>query len=203
MFDWESFRPLHGGTDRAKRPARRSLAAFAIACAALLTGLLASPAAAFHIPGAAYSGPVSGGGSISFMVSGDGASVTNLALQGPIDGDTCTLNFASYTRPVAINSNAFSNGEVSGSFSSVQHAQGTLNITESFGGGFFCHISQTWSAATSASPAGSAECQSANAEVKRLKGQLSKAKKTGNEAKVKKLQKKLKRAKNNRSLVCG
>lgn len=184
---------------------RRFSVASLASLAALISGLLlASPAAAFHIPGAPYSGPVSGGGTITFSVSPDGSSVTDLSLNGPIDGDTCTLNFAHYLNPAPITNNSFNAiGEVSGTFSSIQHAQGTINITESFGFGDFCHISQSWTAATGASPTGSAECQAAIANVNSVKQQLKKAKKTGNKKKVKKLKKKLAEANNAKSQFCG
>src|SRR3954463_11815800 len=99
-----------------------------VACAALIAGLLASPAAAYHIPGATYTGYVSGGGSISFSISGDGSSVTNLTLMGPIVDGNCTLASKSYSQPIPITNNSFDNGEVSGSFPNVQGAYGHTSV---------------------------------------------------------------------------
>src|SRR4051812_16684191 len=97
-----------------------------IVCAGLIVALMASPAAAFHIPGASYSGNVSGGGTISFSVSADGSSVTNLALTGPIGRPDCTVDSRQYGQPIPITDQSFDNGEVSGSFPNVQGAYGHL-----------------------------------------------------------------------------
>src|SRR5215210_3242839 len=100
----------------AKRPGRiaagRIVVVSAIGCAALIIGLLPSRAAAFHIPGASYSGSASGGGSISFSVSSDGSSVTNLTLHGPITMGGCTLTSANYDQQTPISGNTLKNGEV-------------------------------------------------------------------------------------------
>src|SRR6187549_1208398 len=103
-------------------------AGIVIACMALLAGVLAAPAAAFHIPGATYNGAVSGGGSISFRVSDDGSSVTNLTLTGPIETQACSMGSKQYSGSTPITNNSFNNGEVSGSFPSVQGAYGHIDV---------------------------------------------------------------------------
>ena len=192
---------LSGEGNRVGRTgARWPVVASAIAVA-LIAGLLASPAAAYHIPGADYSGAVSGGGSISFSVSGDGSSVTNLALTGPIERSGCTLNSTNYTQPTPITNNAFDNGEVSGNFPNVRGAYGHLNVlVSSFPSS--CRVTGTWSAITSASPAGSEECKAAQAQVKKTKRPLRKAEKTASQPKFKKLRSKWEKARSIKDQVC-
>lgn len=178
---------------------RRSAVALAIASAALIAALLASPAAAFHIPGAGYSGAVNGGGTINFSVSRDGSSVRDLTLTGIHAGD-CRLDSAQYP-PMPIRRNSFDNGSVSGAFPNVQGAYGRLNILAS---GLFgsCRITGTWSATTRADPAGSAECKAAKRRVKKAKRALRRAKVAGNQAKIKKLRKTWEKARNKRDQFC-
>jgi hypothetical protein len=186
-----------------RRDARfiRRVIAPAIACSVLI-GLLASPAAAFHIPGAAYNGRVAGGGSISFSVSGDGSSVINLALTGPIQGPGCTASSRQYNQPIPIANNRFNNGEVSGGFANVQGAYGYFNVVE-FGLPSSCRVNGTWSATTNASPTPSEECKSAKAKLKKAKRALRKAERTGNQRKIKRLRKNWTRARGVRDKVCG
>jgi hypothetical protein len=167
----------------------------------LISGLLASPAAAFHIPGANYSGAVGGGGSISFTVSSDGSSVTNLTLTGIQAGD-CTLGSKQYTQPIPITNNNFDNGEVSGGFPDVQGAYGRVRIVVP-GIPSSCTIATTWSAITTASPSGSDECKAAQTQVKQARAALRKAKKTGNQAKIKKRRRRWTAAWNASNQVCG
>jgi hypothetical protein len=162
---------------------------------------MASPAVAFHIPGADYNGAVGGGGSISFTVSGDGSSVTNLTLTDIHSGD-CVQSFRQYTQPIPITNNGFDNGEVSGGFPNVRGAYGHLSIVVP-GIPSACRIATTWSAITSASPTGSAECQAAQAQVKQAKLALSKAKKTGNQKKIKKRRAQWAAARSTRDQFCG
>jgi len=175
--------------------------ASALASAALILGLAASPAAAFHIPGAGYSGNA-GNGTISFSVSSDGSSVTNLTLQGPIDGPGCTLSSAHYDR-IPIANNSFDNGEVSGNFPNPRGAYGHFNVP-----GIpdnllsSCRVTGTWSAITSASPNGSAECKAAQAQVKKAKRALAKAKRSGNQTKIKRARKKWGQARSLREKYC-
>src|SRR3954449_10287607 len=160
-------------------------AASAIACVVLLVGLTAASASAFHIPGASYSGNVSGGGTISFGVSSDGTSVVNLTLTGPIGRPECSVSSRQYSQSIPITHNTFDNGEVSGSFPNVQGAYGNLSILVP-GVLSECRIAETWSAITRASPTGSDECQTALIQVKQAKKALNKAKKSGKQSKIKK-----------------
>jgi len=177
------------------------LLAAAIACGALITGLLASPAAAFHIPGAPYSGAVGGGGSISFSVSNDGSSVTNLTLPD-IHSGNCALSSKQYSQPMPITNNTFDNGEVSGGFPNVRGAYGRLRVATS-GITSSCTIATTWSAITSASPSGSAECKAARAQLRKAKAALAKAKRRGNEKKIKKRRAQWSAARSTRDQFCG
>src|SRR3954462_12028797 len=161
-----------GGHSRCQR-ARLAVLAAAIASRALITSLLVSPAAAFHIPSAGYSGAVGGGGTISFSVSTDGSSVTNLILTDIHRGD-CALSSKQYPQPIPITNNTFDNGEVSGGFPNVRGAYGRLSIPVSSLTSS-CTIATTWSAITSASPSGSAECKAAQAQVRKAKAALSNA----------------------------
>jgi hypothetical protein len=189
-----------GGHSRRTRARWAALAA-AIACGTLITSLPVSPAAAFHIPSADYSGAVGGGGTISFSVSSDGSSITNLTLTG-IQSGNCALSSKQYTQSMPIANNAFDNGEVSGGFPNVQGAYGRLRIVVP---GILpsCTIATTWSAITSASPSGSAECQAAQAQVKQAKAALNKAKKTGNQKKIAKRRAQWAAARGTRDQFCG
>jgi hypothetical protein len=166
----------------------------------LTVALLASPAAAFHIPGADYSGAVSGGGSITFSVSRDGSSVTNLTLTGIQAGD-CTVSSKQYPGPTPITSNAFDNGEVSGSFPNVRGAYGRFNVP---GSSLLssCRVAGTWSAITGADPAGSAECKAAKAQLRKRKRALTKARRSGSEAKIRKARGKWEKARSKRDQLC-
>jgi hypothetical protein len=179
---------------------RRALASAAV-FAALAAGVLAPKAVAFHIPGAAYSGTVSGGGTISFSVSGDGSSVTNLTLNGPIGRAECTVDSKQYRQPIPITGQSFDNGEVSGSFPDVQGAYGRFNIVVS-GLLSSCRITGTWSAITRADPAGSEECKTAQADMTHAKRALKKARRAGNERKIRKLRQRWAKAKSRRDQFC-
>jgi hypothetical protein len=167
----------------------------------LAMGLLAPPAGAFHVPGADYAGAVGGGGTISFRVSSDGSSVTDLTVSG-IQNGNCTLASKQYTEPIPIQNNSFDNGEVSGGFPNVQGAYGRLRIQVP-GIPSSCTIATSWSAITRASPNGSAECQAALAQVKKAKHALNRAKRTGNEAKIKKRRQRWAAAKSTRDQYCA
>jgi hypothetical protein len=187
--------------DAVTHKARRWAAvASAIATGALLACLLPSAATAFHIPGAGYSGAVSGGGSIGFSVSRDGSSVTNLTLSGIHRGD-CMLGSKQYPEPTPITGNAFNNGEVSGGFPNVQGAYGRLNILVS-GLLSSCRITGTWSAITRADPAGSAECKAALGQLRKKKRALTKARRGGSLAKIRKARGKWRKARSKRDQFC-
>ena len=187
--------------DRVKTVTQRRALASATVFAALAAGVLAPTTAAFHIPGAAYSGNVSGGGTISFSVSGDGSSVTNLALNGPIGRSQCTVNSKQYSQPIPIAGQSFDNGEVSGSFPNVRGAYGRFNIVVS-GLLSSCRITGTWSAVTRADPAGSEECKAAQAEMTHAKRALNKARKAGSQRKIRKLRHEWAKAKSKRDQFC-
>ena len=176
------------------RTVRRLPALLAIGLGAQV--LLASTAPAFHISGATYTGATSAGGTVNFAVSGDGQSISQIGFTDP--GPACP--FASFTLfgSVPITNHHFS-GSSSGSktafngdFASKQSAQGTLS-----GAAAMCQL--TWSATTTASPAGSEECKDAQAELKKAKKAVKKAQ--GNQQK-KKAKKKLKRAKKSVAMFC-
>jgi hypothetical protein len=182
------------------QPVARSVAP-RFACAALLAGLLpASPALAFHIPGADYNGAVGGGGTVSFSVSSDGSSVTNLTLTD-IHRSDCSLSSRRYSQPIPITNNTFQNGEVSGDFPNVRGAYGRLNVVASDLVSS-CRIATTWSATTGASPSGSQECKSAQAQVKKAKRALRKATKTRSERKIRKRRKRWRAAVAKRDQFC-
>ena len=173
----------------------------AAAVAGLIVGLYPSAASAHHIPGAGYSGYVTGGGTISFSVSSDGSSVTDLSLAGPIVTLSCTLSSASYPGPIPIANHAFDNGDVSGSFPNVQGSRGSYDI-------FVpalppCRAVGTWTATTRADPSGSEECQAALAELKRTKRALRKAMRRGKKAKISRLRKQWWQARTARDRECG
>lgn len=176
---------------------RGAVFASALACAALLGA--ASPAAAFHIPGAGYSGYASGGGSISFTVSGDGSSVTDLTLSN-IHMNDCTVSSAHYSQIPIVN-NGFSNGEVSGGFPNVRGAYGHFNIA---GAGMLssCRVIGTWSAITNADPAGSRECKDAQATVRKRKRALASARRGGNLKAIRNARGKWEKARARRDQFC-
>jgi hypothetical protein len=179
------------------RAKRSAAVAAAIGCAALIACLLASPAAAFHIPGAHYSGNA-GSGTVSFDVSGDGSSVTNLTLNN-IEGPNCTGS--KQYGPIPITNNTFDNGEVSGGFPNPRGAYGHYNILlQSFPTA--CRATGTWSAITNASPNGSAECKKAMAKVRKKKRALARARRTGSERAIKRARKKWSKARAQRDKYC-
>lgn len=116
-----------------------------------------STAAAFHIPGATYIGTHSGGGAVIFDISADGSTVTRFRVEN-YKTEFCDVAFLQHTggAPIVNNSFNFSSSILefgySGTFPGVQVAQGTFNDTECATG------TLTWTARTTASPAGSAEC---------------------------------------------
>jgi hypothetical protein len=160
-----------------------------------------SPAAAFHIPGGSYSGYVSGGGTITFSVSGDGSAVTNLTLAGPITPANCTWSGAQYSQPIPIANNSFDNGQVSGAFPNVQGAYGHYSVVVSGLTGS-CRATGSWSAVTTADPSGSDECKAAQAQVKQRKLALQRAKKKGNSKKIRKARDAWAAARNLRNQFC-
>ena len=182
------------------------LVPLAASWAALLCGTLAASAAAFHIPGADYSGYASGG-TISFSVSKDGSAVTNLTLRG-VHANDCTASDRQYGS-IPISHNSFSNGEVSGDFPNVRGAYGRLDLTGSGSSSSLpalptsCRVTGTWSATTGADPSGSAECKRAQRKVKKLKRAIRRAERAGNRKKLRKLQGKWRKARAKKDQFCG
>jgi hypothetical protein len=184
--------------------ARRLSTVAAIVCAGAF-GALATPAAAFHIPGATYTGNHSAGGTMSFTVTADGSGLSNFNVVGPIPGNTCTFSGSgtTYVQPLPIVNHAFNDTTppltASGSFNARQSATGTFRIQQS-GPPVSCTTPTfTWNATTTASPAGSEECKSAQAAVdaaeQKVKKAKKKVKKADDEQEKKKAKKKLKKAK--------
>lgn len=184
------------------RAKRWPVVAAAIGCAAFVACLLASPAAAFHVPGADYSGNA-GSGTISFHVSSDGSSVTNLTLSN-IEGPNCTGSRQYGSIPIT--NNAFNNGEVSGGFPNPRGAYGHYDISfpPDLGSPLSgpCRATGTWSAITQANPNGSKECKEAMARVRKRKRALSRARRTGNERTIKRARKKWSKARTLRDKYC-
>ncbi|HEX7293775.1 MAG TPA: hypothetical protein VF259_04455 [Solirubrobacterales bacterium] len=146
-----------------------------------------STAGAFHIPGATYVGTHSGGGAVIFDVSADGSSVTRFRVEN-YHTEFCDVAFIQHTggAPIVNNSFTFSSGlleiSYSGTFPGVQVAQGTFNDTECATG------TLTWTARTTASPAGSAECIAAQGPAAAAEAAFTAA-----QAKVKRANEKLRR----------
>jgi hypothetical protein len=160
-------------------------------------------AAAHHIKAATYNGTHSGGGSISFTVTGDGSGISRVAATN-VPAGSCTFEESTteYATPLPIQNHAFSDTtpqmSFSGSFPGVQAARGTVRITSSNPP---CDSGDlTWNATTTASPAGSEECEEAKQAVKKAKKALKKAE---SEQAERKARKKLKRAKQKRAAACG
>jgi hypothetical protein len=133
-------RVVHAGV---KRLVISSLAA------ALLLG--ASSARADHIPGAAYTGTHSGGGTVEFVVSADGGTVTGFTIVYP--SGTCRFPRLFFP-PMPISGHSFSGSSSSsatmtGSFTGVQTASGTFTVVPNYPD---CAGTFSWSARTTASP---------------------------------------------------
>jgi Ca2+-binding RTX toxin-like protein len=129
--------------------ALRAAVLLAVAAAALWA---VASAGATHIGGATYNGTLTGAGSMSFTVSGDGSEITSLTIPGPIPGNSCTYSDVSgfYFVPITNHSFSDSRGPVyfSGSFRGVQSASGTFRIDSSG-----CDTGYlSWNATTTASP---------------------------------------------------
>jgi hypothetical protein len=126
--------------------------AAALVATVLASHFAASPAGATHIPGATYTGTVSGGGTIELRVSPDGASVTYFKYAGVpgLGTRSCGLETAS-TFSAPISGHAFTWGlaglrALAGSFTGTQTAAGTVEEAFCFNG------ARSWTAATTALP---------------------------------------------------
>jgi hypothetical protein len=158
-----------------------------VGLAALVSLLIASSAMAFHIPGATYNGTHAGGGTVSFTVTADGSGLSNFNVGGPVQGNICTFGGSSitFTQPLPIVNHAFNSSSgsttVSGSFAGVRQASGSFRI-KTFGP-FSCDSGTvSWTASTTASPAGSEECKEAKAALASAKAKLRKAEKAARKA---------------------
>ncbi len=146
-----------------------------------------STASAFHIPGATYIGTHSGGGAVIFDVSADGSTITRFRVENYKTEFCDVAVFELPGAPIVNNSFSFSSAALkfsySGTFPGVQLAQGTFNDTECATG------TLTWTARTTASPAGSAECISAQGPAAAAEAAFAAA-----QAKVKVANEKLRRS---------
>lgn len=147
---------------------------------ALASLVFVSSATAFHIPAATYNGTHAAGGTVSFTLTADGSGLTNFNVGGPVPGNTCTFGGSSitFTQPLPIINHAFSSSSgtttLNGSFPGVQQASGSFRI-KTFPP-FSCDSGTvSWTARTTASPAGSEECKNATAAVAKAKAKLKAA----------------------------
>jgi hypothetical protein len=136
----------------------------------------------------------------------------NFSVGGPVPGDICTFPSGSTTtfgKPLPIVNHAFSSSSggmtLNGTFSGVQMASGTFRI-KSFPPYSCDSGSISWTARTTASPAGSEECKSATAAVdnartrvkaaaRRLKAARAKLRRAKSVAAKRKARARLRRAK--------
>ena len=110
----------------------------------------ASSARADHIPGAVYTGTHSGGGTVEFVVSADGGTVTGFTVTYPPG----TCRFPRVTAPfIPISGHSFAGGlnavSLTGSFTGVQSASGTFTVVPNYPE---CLGTVNWTARTTASP---------------------------------------------------
>jgi hypothetical protein len=165
---------------------RRLPTFFALTIASVL--LAASPAAAFHIPSATYSGTHTGGGTVSFQVSADGSQIASWTVRNVPGTPSCFWTEASPAPPFTIPivnqafDDSYSDGSFfRGTFDAVRSASGTLRLNDPSGP---CDTGTvSWKATTTASPAGSQECVAATAALKKATKAFKKAKKALKKAK--------------------
>jgi uncharacterized repeat protein (TIGR01451 family) len=118
--------------------------------------LCTGSAHALRIPGATYTGIHSGGGTVSFTVSDTGFEVTSFSFGLlPLGCGTYLTGDRAISAPIttdAFSYTAQSEGDVSvsGTFTGLQTATGTLSWSGSFCGGN--HPTVTWDASTSSPP---------------------------------------------------
>jgi uncharacterized repeat protein (TIGR01451 family) len=130
-----------------------------LTCLVLLAaaGLLcAGSAGALHIPGATYSGTHSVGGTVAFTVSSTGFEVTSFSFESlPLGCGTYLTGERAVSAPITNDTFSYTaQGEsdisVSGTFTGLQTATGTLSWSGSFCAGN--HPTVTWEASTSSPP---------------------------------------------------
>jgi uncharacterized repeat protein (TIGR01451 family) len=118
--------------------------------------LCTGSAHALRIPGATYSGTHSGGGTVAFTVSPTGFEVTTVSFEMlPLGCGTYLTGERTVAAPItndAFSYTAQSEGDisVSGTFTGLQSATGTLSWSGSFCAGN--HPTVTWEASTSSPP---------------------------------------------------
>ena len=151
-------------------------------CLAVLVWLfVAVPVAHAHqIPGATYRGSLPNNGSLEFDVSADGTRITRIKVTGK--GDVCEGTLEGTNLSLPITNHAFDHPTTdplafSGSFPSKQTAQGTIATDIDLGPPIGrCRASTaSWTATTSASPAGSQECRDAVGAVNAAQVQVDSA----------------------------
>lgn len=203
-------RSSSGRTPRREVRGRLLLAVMLAATVGLLT---ASPTHAHHIPGATYVGTHYAGGSVTLTVSADGSGITSFSATN-VPGFSCTITSFSTSfgaaPPITDHTFGFSTGGstfgMQGSFPALQRVEGTFYAQ----GGCTSRgpdgtPNVPFSASTTASPAGSIECQTATQAVQSAQQAVNKAtknvrkarrkrQKASNPEAKKRLNKKLKRA---------
>jgi hypothetical protein len=132
------------------------------ALASLLLWMLATvPALADHVPGATYTGQTSAGGSVTVVVTPDGAAIGTFSVNDirsqNCPNSTLSIEQTSYqpTGLAPIQEHRFSKtldgGAIAGSFLSGGRAEGTVRWTNTDTGGKTCETAQlTWTATTTA-----------------------------------------------------
>jgi uncharacterized repeat protein (TIGR01451 family) len=118
--------------------------------------LCTGSARALRIPGATYSGTHSGGGTVSFTVSPTGFEVTSVSFENlPLGCGTYLTGERTVEAPITNDAFSYtaqreSDISVSGVFTGLQTATGTLSWSGSFCAGN--HPTVTWEASTSSPP---------------------------------------------------
>jgi hypothetical protein len=186
------------------RATRRFLA---LLSAAILGGLLGASAALAYtpselsIPGATYTGTNNVDGTVSFTISNDGSAVTNFHYVDDDTGFKCNkaLNVASIPIDHVLNGDErFTNGDifsdndagippgvvwVDGRFREPQQSSGIIVKDDCGTDQYLCCA---WTATTTASPAGSKQCQRSLKQRKKAKKKLKNASTPSEKRKAKK-----------------
>ena len=130
-----------------------------LVCLVLLAAagvLCTGSARALRIPGATYSGTHSGGGTVAFTVSATGFEVTSVSFENlPLGCGTYLTGERTVNAPITNDAFSYtaqseSDISVSGTFTGLQTASGTLSWSGSFCAGN--HPTVTWEASTSSPP---------------------------------------------------
>jgi hypothetical protein len=139
------------------RPKARTVA-FALAVGVTAVLVRGSPAGAYHIPGAEYTGTHAGGGTVTLNVSADGTRVVRFAITGltSIPGNTCAFSSVriDYVPGLPISGNAFADlsalVSLTGAFTAKQTVAGSFSFRSTFPS---CTTgTTTWTATTTAAP---------------------------------------------------